>query len=77
MNLTFGSDILVVFLPAPACLPALWSQVLELWGEGASVEEAAEAVKSCPEEIKRPYYGKEVTWSIVVSACVCVCVCIF
>lgn len=41
-------------------------QVVELWGEGPSAEEAGEAVKNFPLEKKQPFYAKEATWSVTV-----------
>lgn len=42
-------------------------KVVELWGEGPSVEAAAEAVRAYPEERKRAYFAENVTWSVTVS----------
>lgn len=39
---------------------------MELWGEGASAEEAGESVKAFPEERKAPFYADDVTWSVTV-----------
>lgn len=67
--------------------PCMSFQVLELWGEGDTPEEAAEAVKKFPEEIKRPFFAEEVTWSVTVRQegrgegrgvllfCCCCCCC--
>ena len=67
-----GTAVMLLWLTfesSPGCCRLHAFQVLELWGEGASVEEAADAVKNFPEEIKQPYYDKEVTWSIAVGLC--------
>lgn len=50
----------------PILPPCMIFQVLELWGEGDTPEKAAEAVKKFPEEIKRPFFAEDVTWSVTV-----------
>lgn len=41
-------------------------QVVELWGDGPTVEEAAEAVRAFPEERKEVYFVEDASWSISV-----------
>lgn len=41
-------------------------QVVELWGDGPTVEKAAEAVRAFPEERKELYFVEDVSWSISV-----------
>lgn len=44
---------------------------MELWGDGPTVEEAAEAVRAFPEERKEVYFMEDVSWSISVRKEVC------
>ncbi|CAM9720079.1 unnamed protein product, partial [Hapterophycus canaliculatus] len=66
------SPFLVIDVPSEEIIASvaaraiLIRRVLELWGEGPSVEEAAEAVKSLPEKVKQPFYAEGLTWSVVV-----------
>ncbi|CAM9211442.1 unnamed protein product, partial [Ectocarpus sp. 6 AP-2014] len=68
------SPFLVVEVPSEEVIVAvaaraiLIRKVLELWGEGDTPEEAAEAVKKFPEEIKRPFFAEDVTWSVTVGS---------
>ncbi|CAM9725349.1 unnamed protein product, partial [Discosporangium mesarthrocarpum] len=46
----------------------LTKRVMELWGHGATFEEASEEVRRHPEKLSSPYFSEEVSWSIQVAA---------